>query len=240
MSEPASEISVIALKGMPEFDHGDDLAGTIAATARSSDSDGLHDHDVVVVASKAVSKIEGRVVEINEDDPLAKLALAEEESIRTLRRRGDLVITETTHGFVCANAGVDVSNVARDRAVLLPRDPDRSARKLRDRLAAEFTLDRLGVVVTDTFGRPWRRGVCDLAIGSAGFAPILDLRGTRDSAGRELNVTEVAIADEIAAAADLVMGKASGICAAVVRGLQLAGDGAAADMVRPAREDLFR
>src|SRR5690606_26246136 len=135
-----------------------------------------------------------------------------------LRRRGDLVISETRHGFVCANAGIDLSNVEEGWAALLPEDPDRSARRIRDGILGRTGL-RVGVIVSDTFGRPWRRGVTDVAIGSAGLRPVVDLRGTQDAYGRELQVTEVAVVDEIAAAADLVMGKASGVPVAVVRGL---------------------
>jgi coenzyme F420-0:L-glutamate ligase / coenzyme F420-1:gamma-L-glutamate ligase len=138
----------------------------------------------------------------------------EDQAVRIVRRRGPLVIAETRHGFICANAGVDRSNAAPGTAVLLPEDPDRSARRLRDRLGAELGV-RPAVVITDTFGRPWRRGLVDVAIGVAGMFPIVDLRGTTDSFGRVLDVTEVNVADEVAAAADLVMGKATGICAAL-------------------------
>jgi coenzyme F420-0:L-glutamate ligase/coenzyme F420-1:gamma-L-glutamate ligase len=159
-----------------------------------------------------------------------------------LRRRGDLVISETRHGFVCANAGVDLSNVARGQAALLPEDPDRSARRIRDRLRALTDLE-LAVIVSDTFGRTWRKGLTDMAIGCAGIAAIVDLRGTRDTEGRELQVTEVAVVDELAAAAELVMGKADGIPVAVVRGVDPAwfrrGE-VRAEIVRPPAEDLFR
>ena len=158
----------------------------------------------------------------------------------TLRRRGDLVITETRHGFICANAGVDRSNVGPGRAVLLPLDPDRSARRLRSRLIQRFGVE-VAVVITDTFGRPFRRGLTDVAIGVAGFKPIRDLRGILDDHDRVLEVTEVAVADEIAAAADLVKGKARGIPVAVVRGLELpTEDGSATELIRGASEDLFR
>jgi len=159
-----------------------------------------------------------------------------------LRRRGDLVIAETSHGFVCANAGVDLSNVPDGRAALLPVDSDRSARRIRDALLHRLGLD-VAVIVSDTFGRPWRRGVADVAIGCAGLRPIVDLRGTSDALGRELMVTEVAVVDEIAAAAELVMGKAAGVPVAVVRGVDPSwfGDGSVvADVVRSPAEDLFR
>ncbi|MCH2431191.1 MAG: coenzyme F420-0:L-glutamate ligase, partial [Acidimicrobiales bacterium] len=168
--------------------------------------------------------------------------LVERESVRILRRRGDLVIAETEHGFVCANAGVDLSNVEAGQAALLPVDSDRSARRIRDALAHRFGVD-VAVVVSDTFGRPWRRGVTDVAIGCAGLRPVVDLRGTTDALGRELQVTEVAVVDEIAAAAELVMGKAAGVPVAVVRGIDPAwfGDGSVVDdVVRSPNEDLFR
>ncbi len=159
-----------------------------------------------------------------------------------LRRRGELVISETKHGFVCANAGIDLSNVPRGQAALLPDDSDRSARRIRDGIRGRAGID-VAVIVSDTFGRPWRRGVTDVAIGSAGIAPVLDLRGSTDALGRELQVTEVAIVDELAAAAELVCGKSSGIPVAVVRGVDptwLTGGSVAADIVRRPSDDLFR
>ena len=198
--------------------------------------------DVLVVTQKVFSKVEGRLVEVDADDPRGHAAVVDQESVRVLRRRGDLVISETAHGFVCANAGVDLSNVDRGWAALLPTDPDRSCRKLRDRLRAATGVE-VAVVMSDTFGRPWRRGVTDVAIGCAGIAAVVDLRGTSDTFGRELQVTEVAVADEIAAAAELVMGKSHGIPAAIVRGVDRSwlGDGSVADeIVRDPAEDLFR
>jgi coenzyme F420-0:L-glutamate ligase/coenzyme F420-1:gamma-L-glutamate ligase len=189
-----------------------------------------------------VSKAEGRIETIDASDPLAHKALVEREAVRVLRRRGDLVITETTHGFVCANAGVDLSNVEAGQAALLPVDPDRSARRIRDGLRARLGLS-IGVIVSDTFGRTWRRGVTDVAIGCAGVAAVVDLRGSVDALGRELQVTEVCVADELAAAAELVMGKADGIPIAVVRGVDpsyLREGSVAAEIVRPPAEDLFR
>jgi coenzyme F420-0:L-glutamate ligase/coenzyme F420-1:gamma-L-glutamate ligase len=184
-----------------------------------------------------VSKQEGRIAEI--PDEATYKALVESEAVRIVRRRGDLVIAQTRHGFICANAAVDRSNVARGFAVLLPVDPDRSAHRLRT-LIERATGVTVGVIITDTFGRPWRRGLVDVAIGVSGVPAIVDLRGTTDAHGNELNVTEVAVVDEIAAAADLVMGKATQIPVAVVRGLDLEGSGRATDLVRPADEDLFR
>jgi len=227
-------IEVLAVAGLPEVRPGDDLAALIAGAAD------LADGDVVVVTQKVVSKAEDRLVDI--DPEVGHRPLVERESVRILRRRGDLVIAETKHGFVCANAGVDLSNVEAGQAALLPVDPDRSARRIRDALRHRFSVD-VAVVVSDTFGRPWRRGVTDVAIGCAGLRPVVDLRGTTDALGRELQVTEVAVVDEIAAAAELVMGKAAGVPVAVVRGIDPAwfGDGSVVDdVVRSPDEDLFR
>jgi coenzyme F420-0:L-glutamate ligase/coenzyme F420-1:gamma-L-glutamate ligase len=178
---------------------------------------------------------------VDHDDRAARRRVVESESMRVLRRRGDLIISETRHGFICANAGVDLSNVGPGHAALLPVDPDRSARALRDALRARFTVD-VAVVVSDTFGRPWRAGLTDVAIGVAGLAALVDLRGTRDTYGRELQVTEVAVGDEVAGAAELVMGKASGVPAAIVRGLDPAWlrEGSGRELVRHPSEDLFR
>lgn len=231
-------IELIPIGGIREIRSGDVLADVIVSAA----GDQLRAGDVLVVTQKVVSKAEGRLVEVDADDPLSHKALVERESVRVLRRRGDLIISETSHGFVCANAGIDLSNVERGYAALLPLDADRSARRIRDGLRARLGLE-LGVVVSDTFGRTWRRGVTDVAIGCAGVAAVVDLRGTTDSLGRELQVTEVAVADEIASAAELVMGKASGIPVAIVRGLDptwLREASVAAEIVRHPNEDLFR
>jgi coenzyme F420-0:L-glutamate ligase/coenzyme F420-1:gamma-L-glutamate ligase len=224
----------VPVTGLPEIAPGDDLAGMIAEAAD------LADGDVVVVTQKIVSKAEDRVVDI--DPAVGHKPLVEAESVRVLRRRGDLVISETEHGFVCANAGIDLSNVPEGRAALLPVDPDRSARRIRDALRHRLGVD-VAVIVSDTFGRPWRAGVTDVAIGCAGLRPVVDLRGTTDALGRELQVTEVAVVDELAAAAELVMGKASGVPVAVIRGVDLSwfGDGSVvADVVRNPEDDLFR
>ncbi len=229
-------LQVFGITGLGEISAGDDLGALIADHAR------LVDGDVVVVTQKVVSKAEGRMVPVDPSDPEARRELAESEAVRVLRRRGDLVVTETRHGFVCANSGVDLSNVADGWAALLPVDPDRSARRLRDGLRAR-TGAEVAVVISDTFGRAWRRGVTDVAIGCAGIGAIADLRGTSDALGRELVATEVCVVDEIAAAADLVMGKARGNPVAVVRGVDptLLGRGSVIDeVVRPYGEDLFR
>jgi coenzyme F420-0:L-glutamate ligase/coenzyme F420-1:gamma-L-glutamate ligase len=231
-----ASLLVFGVSGLGEIGKGDDLAALIAGRAT------LVDGDVVVVTQKIVSKAEGRMVRIDASDPDAKRLLAESESVRVLRRRGDMVVTETPHGFVCANSGVDLSNVADGWAVLLPVDPDRSARRLRDGLRARTGVE-VAVVVSDTFGRAWRKGVIDVAIGCAGIRAVVDLRGTTDALGRELVATEICVVDEVASAADLVMGKARGVPVAVVRGVDAAflGDGAVSDeVVRPYGEDLFR
>jgi len=230
-------ISLIAISGMPEVQPGDVLADLIVAA-----TDDVREGDVVVVTQKIVSKAEGRLIDVDPDDPLSHKAAVEAESVRVLRRRGDLIMTETRHGFVCANAGVDLSNVARGQAALLPLDPDRSARRVRDGLRARLHVN-VGVIVSDTFGRAWRRGVTDVAIGVAGIAGVVDLRGTEDALGRTLMVTEVCVADEIAAAAELVMGKSLGVPVAIVRGVDpdwLREASVAAEIVRPHQEDLFR
>lgn len=229
-------ISLIPVSGIGEVKAGDDLAALIAQHAA------LESGDVVVVTQKVVSKAEGRLVEVDPDDPTSHKRLVEEEAVRVLRRRGELIMTETRHGFICANSGVDLSNVERGWAALLPLDPDRSARWMRDGLKAKAGVE-VGVIVSDTFGRTWRLGVIDVAIGIAGVAGVIDLRGTSDAMGRELQVTEVCIADELAAAAELVMGKARGIPVAVVRGVDtdwLREASVRAEIVRPPGEDLFR
>ena len=195
-----------------------------------------------MVTQKIVSKAEGRLVPMDHDDPKAKLALVTQESVRIVRRRGDLVISETRHGFVCANAGVDLSNVDEGTAALLPEDSDRSARRIRAGLEVALGVD-VGVIVSDTFGRPWRRGVTDVAIGCAGVAAVIDLKGTLDAGGRELVATEVCVADEIASAAELVMGKDRGVPVAIVRGVPadwLRPASIRAEVIRPPGEDLFR
>jgi coenzyme F420-0:L-glutamate ligase / coenzyme F420-1:gamma-L-glutamate ligase len=226
-------VSILPLQGIPEVRPGDDLAALLGdAIARAG---GLAEGDVLVVAQKVVSKAEARVEQA--DDHVAVI-LREARTVR--RRRGDLVIAETEHGFVCASAGVDRSNAPGDGwLVLLPRDPDASAAVLRDALRARFGVAP-AVVVGDSFGRAWRQGTTDVAIGVAGMSPLLDLRGTRDARGYELRTTLVAVADELAGAAELVLGKSRGVPAALVRGYRVpAGDGSARDLVMPPERDLF-
>ncbi|GMQ97827.1 MAG: hypothetical protein BMS9Abin17_0330 [Acidimicrobiia bacterium] len=231
-----STVEINGINGIPEVQQGDDLVGLILdALERSGDS--FVPQDILVVTHKVISKQEGRLVEIPTEQ--AYRSLVESESVRIVRRRGDLVIAQTRHGFICANAAVDRSNVEAGYALLLPVDPDRSAHRIRT-LIEQRTGITVAVIVTDTFGRPWRRGLVDIAIGVSGMSPILDLIGTVDTHGNELHVTEIAVVDEIAAAADLVMGKSAAIPAAIVRGLEPKGEGRGIDLVRPASEDLFR
>ena len=241
-----TELRVIPLEGMPEVQEGADLGALVAAAVR------LEDGDVVVIAQKAVSKAEGRVVRLDEVEPsegarrLAadhdprQLEVILREAKRIVRSRPPLVIAETRHGFVCASAGVDASNAPEPgMVVLLPLDPDASAQRLRARLR-ELTGRSVGVVISDSFGRPWRQGTTDVAIGVAGVRTLLDLRGHRDRVGYELRTTQIAVADEIAGAAELVMRKTAGVPGAIVRGLDLAGEGNARDLVMPPDRDLFR
>jgi coenzyme F420-0:L-glutamate ligase / coenzyme F420-1:gamma-L-glutamate ligase len=233
-------ITLIPVEGIPEVREGDDLAALLEAAAQ------FEDGDVLVVAQKVVSKAEGRVVRLDEveasgqaadlaaDRDPRELEVILREAVRIVRSRAPLVIAETRHGFVCASAGVDHSNApGPETLVLLPVDPDESARRLAERLG-------VAVIVSDSFGRPFRQGTTDVAIGVAGLTPLLDLRGVRDSVGYELRTTMIAVADEIAGAAELAMGKTAGIPAVIVRGLDLRGEGSARDLVMPAERDLFR
>ena len=231
-----TQLSIIPVDGIGEISPGDDLAGIIAGAAE------LADGDVLVVTQKVVSKAEGMLEAVDPNDPLSHKEIVERESVRVLRRRGDLIISETKHGFVCANAGIDLSNVERGYAALLPEDSDRSARRIRDGIKARAGVD-VAVIISDTFGRTWRRGLTDVAIGCAGIGAILDLRGSSDTYGREMQVTEVAVVDEIASAAELVMGKATGVPAAIVRGIPsewLRKGEVRAEIIRAPEEDLFR
>ena len=230
-----TKLEIIPLEGIPEISPGDDLVEIIGQL------NNIQSGDILVVTQKIISKAENQMIDIDPNDPLSHKPLVERESVRILRRRGDLIISQTKHGFVCANAGIDLSNVKRGQAALLPDDSDRSARRLRDGLAGRFQLD-VGIIISDTFGRPWRRGLTDVAIGSAGVLPILDLRGSPDAFGREMQVTEVALVDELASAAELVMGKSSGIPIAIVRGADTSwfGSGSVQDqIVRDPQDDLF-
>ncbi len=239
-------MNVLPVTGLPEIREGDDLGAMIAERVE------LEDGDVLVVAQKAVSKAEGRVVRLDELEPSARaLELAEDddprrteailrEAVEIVRIRPPLLIVQTRHGFICASAGVDASNAPEPgMLVLLPLDPDASAARIRDRLR-DLTGKTVGVVVSDSFGRPWRTGTTDVAIGAAGIRVLEDLRGTRDRIGYELRSTQIAVADELAGAAQLVMGKADGIPVAVIRGLDVAGEASARELVMPPERDLFR
>ncbi len=230
-------LEVFPLLGVGSVAEGDDVAAHLLPDLERL---GASEGDLLVVTHKIVSKAEGAVRLIEGDEDEFKRRLVEEVAISIVRRRGDLIIAETKHGFICANAGVDRSNVETGTMILLPDDPDRSAHRIRMRLERALGID-IPVVISDTFGRPWRKGLTDVAIGISGLIPVLDLVGTTDWTGRELDVTEVAVADELASAADLVMGKGAGIPAALIRGYEgPRGDGRASDLVRPVDEDLFR
>lgn len=248
-----NRIEVIPVQGFPEVSRGSDLALLFMAAAGKS-SLALEDKDIVVFKQKVVSKAEGRVVPLQDVKPTGEaLALAREqgkdpalvelvlrESVRVVRKGHGVIITETRQGFVCANSGVDLSNVRPGFAALLPLDPDESARRIRKSLEAA-TGKRLAVVITDTFGRPWRRGQTDVAIGCSGMNPLVSYRGKKDKFGYELRVTEPSVADEVAGAAELAMGKLSGVPAAVVRGVRYRkGDDGARSIVMEKEKDLFR
>ena len=244
------EVRVFGLPGIPEVEPGDDLAALLAEAAERVE--GLEDGDVVVVAQKVVSKAAGRIVRL--DDVVATRQAVElagdrdprhvqvilDETARVVRSRPPLVIAETPHGFVCASAGVDASNAkGEDTLILLPLDPDASASALREGLRERTGRD-IGVIVSDSFGRAWRQGTTEVALGVAGVTALLDLNGRRDAAGYELRATQIARADELAGAAELVMGKLERVPAAVIRGVDAAGEGSGRDLVMPPERDLFR
>ena len=238
-------MNIIPVRDLPEIAEGDDLAALVAERIE------VEDGDVVVIAQKVVSKSEGRVISLDELEPSERareLAAGDDprrieailrEAHAIVRIRPPLVIAQTRHGFICASAGVDASNTEPGTLVLLPLDPDASAARIRARFRELRTVD-VGVIVSDSFGRPWRQGTTDVAIGAAGIRVLEDLRGTIDRSGHELRSTQIAIADELAGAAQLVMGKADGIPVAIIRGLEVAGDGAATELVIPPERDLFR
>ena len=228
-----NEIRIIPIAGVGEVTAADDLALLISTAA----GDGAFEEgDVIVVTQKVVSKSEGRVVPASD-----RAAAIASESVRVLRRsEGGMVISETRHGFVCANAGVDASNIDGDSIALLPIDPDASARRIRARIKHLTGVD-VAVVISDTFGRAWRLGQTDVAIGVAGIEPFVDYRGQFDAQGREMTATRIAVADELAGAAEMVMGKVDKVCAAIVRGAKVRyGRGAATELVRPPSQDFFR
>jgi coenzyme F420-0:L-glutamate ligase/coenzyme F420-1:gamma-L-glutamate ligase len=252
VSEAPGALRVVPLCGIPAVGRGADLAALVRAAAREG---GLRlAHGVLVVCQKVVSKAEGRVVRLADVEPSAEarriaaedgkdprhVEVVLRETARVVRRARGVLIAETRHGFVCANAGVDLSNApAAETVVLLPEDPDASARRLRGALLAAGE-GPLAVIVSDTFGRPWREGLVDVAIGSAGIAPLVDWRGRRDLVGRRLEVTAMALVDQLAAAAGLLMGKDAGVPAVWIEGAAPEGDGRVRELVRSPETDLFR
>jgi coenzyme F420-0:L-glutamate ligase / coenzyme F420-1:gamma-L-glutamate ligase len=250
----SGDVRIIGLAGMPEVRAGDDLAAMIIeAGARAG---GIEAGDVLVVTQKIVSKAEGRVVDLGtvtpspfaveyaarfEKDP-RQIEVVLGETKRIVRMERGVMICETHHGFVCANAGVDASNVETTGTVcLLPVDPDASARRLRERVREALGIDA-AVIVSDTFGRPWREGHVNFAIGVAGIAPLIDYAGRRDPAGYELKVTQMAVVDELAAAAELAHGKLARVPVAIIRGADYtpAADASTSSLIRPAERDMFR
>ena len=252
--ERAGRIELFGLRSLPEVKPGDDIADLIAAALRREGFE-LQSGDVLVLAQKVVSKAEGRIVRLRDVNPSALarnwartlradprfVEIVLRESRRVIRMTERALIVETRHGFICANAGVDRSNVRSAGSVTcLPLDPDRSAQRLAGRLRKRSGA-RVAVIVSDTFGRPWRLGLTNVAIGAAGLAVLQDLRGTRDASGRKLQGTILALADELAAAAGLVMKKAAQIPAVVIRGVRFGrAQGSARQLIRPASEDMFR
>lgn len=246
----SQDVCVIGLRGVPELEEGDNLAARLLESADRAG--GFEDGDVLVVAQKAVSKVEGRIVHLGEvepserarelagDDDPRRIEVILRESRELVRVRAPLLIAETCHGFVCASAGVDASNAkGPGTVVLLPVDPDASAQRLRKSIRDRAGVE-VGVIVSDSFGRAWRQGTTDVALGVAGLSPLLDLQGQRDSEGYQLHGTQIAVADEIAGAAELVMGKTDGIPAAIVRGVHVLGDGRGTELLMPRERDLFR
>jgi coenzyme F420-0:L-glutamate ligase / coenzyme F420-1:gamma-L-glutamate ligase len=244
-----NRLELFAVEGLPEVRPGDDLGDLISSEAQ------LRPADVLVIAQKVVSKSEGRLRELatvvagdeakriapqlvaNPDPRFVQVVL--DESVRVLRSQR-VLITETRHGFVCANSGVDQSNISEPGVVtLLPDDPDASAQRIRGRIHERSGVD-VGVIVSDTFGRPWRLGIVNVALGMAGLPALIDLRGTLDDSGRQMHATVLAIADDLASAAGLVMRKTARAPVVVIRGLELTGDGRGRELIRPADEDVFR
>ena len=252
MTQPP-ELRIIGVPGLPEIKAGDDLAALIAVAVRKTGLE-LCAGDVVVIAQKIISKAEGRTVNLKSIAPSARarewaalydkdarmVEVVLRESKRIVRMERGVMVCETHHGFVCANAGVDASNVAEDMVTLLPVDSDASARQIRATLEREFAAP-LAIIISDTFGRPWREGIANVAIGLAGIAPLIDYRGQLDSHGRPLRVTVIAVADELASAAELVMQKSAGVPVVIIRGFDFtAREASVGELIRPAENDLFR
>ena len=246
-------VEIFPLPGLPEIKPGDDIAAAIAQAVRANDMRVAED-DIFVAAQKIVSKAEGRIVRLDHIEPSERARLwAEEwnkdarvvelvlrESKRIVRMERGVIIAETRHGFVCANAGIDISNAEAETAILLPADPDASARALHAALSKAFAC-HVGVIVSDTFGRAWREGLVNVALGVAGLNPLIDYRGQTDANGKPLQATVIAIADELAAAAELVMGKSDRIPVAIIKGAKIVSrSGSGADLIRTSGKDLFR
>ena len=247
------EIRLVGIPGIPEIAAGDDLPSLIVKALREARLEPC-DKDVFVVAQKIISKAEGRTVHLSsvEPSPVARewaatydkdarmVEVVLRESKRIVRMERGVMISETHHGFICANAGVDASNVAEDLVTLLPVDSDESARLIQRTVEEGFGV-QVAVIVSDTFGRPWREGIANVAIGVAGIAPLIDYRGQLDSHGRPLRVTVIAVADELASAAELVMGKSAGVPVVIIRGFDYdVREASARELIRPAENDLFR
>jgi coenzyme F420-0:L-glutamate ligase/coenzyme F420-1:gamma-L-glutamate ligase len=253
---PRPPILIIPLPGLPEVSPGDDIAHLITKAAGQMELR-IGAGDIFVVAHKIVSKSEGRIVRLDTINPSERarqwaaeyhkdprlIELVLREAKRILKMERGVIVAETGHGFVCANAGVDGSNTAEGTAILLPEDPDRSAKLLHDQLTKTYGVP-LGVIISDTFGRPWREGLVNVALGIAGVAPLIDYRGQKDASGKTLQATLIALADEIASAAELVMGKADGVPVAIVQGVQgiptAPPTSSAKELIRPAERDIFR
>ena len=247
-----SSVQIFPLPGLPEIRPGDDLARLIVGAVRMQEFQ-IAAGDVLVIAQKIVSKAEGRIVSLDSIVPSERAAnwaadwskdprvieLVLRESKRIIRMERGVIVAETSHGFVCANAGIDLSNADEGTAILLPEDPDASARALQTRLGESLGID-IGIIISDTFGRPWREGLVNVALGVAGVAPLIDYRGERDANGKLLQATIIALADELASAAELVMGKADRVPVAIIRGVTSGGGGNGRDLIRPEEKDLFR
>jgi coenzyme F420-0:L-glutamate ligase / coenzyme F420-1:gamma-L-glutamate ligase len=247
-----SPVQIFPLPGLPEIRPADNLARLVLGALRMQEFH-VAAGDVLVIAQKIVSKAEGRIISLDSIVPSERAAkwaqewgkdarvieLVRREAKRIIRMERGLIIAETHHGFVCANAGIDLSNADEGTAILLPDDPDASARALQTRLAESLAVD-IGIIISDTFGRPWREGLVNVALGVAGVAALIDYRGERDASGKLLQATIIALADELASAAELVMGKADRVPVAIIRGVANAGTGSGRDLIRPAERDLFR
>ena len=250
---PQPSITITGVTGLPEIESGHDVGALIVRATREASLEVL-DRDIFIVAQKIISKAEGRVVRLDSIEPSPRarewaeaydkdpriVEVVLRESKRIVRMERGVLISETHHGFVCANSGVDASNVKEGTALLLPEDPDTSARRIRESLEANFGVG-VAVIISDTFGRPWREGLVNVAIGVAGLAPLIDYRGEIDSHGRPLRVTVLAVADEIASAAELVMKKKDGVPVALLRGFNYeACEASSRELIRAPELDLFR